>query len=408
MTTLPAPRYLDRSSPPHITTLVLTAAVGSVAINIFLPSMPEMASFFGQPYAVIQLTLTVYLALTGVAILVLGPLSDLYGRRPVMIWSFALFIAASIGAAFAQSFAVFMGFRCLQAAVVSSFVIGRAIVRDQVAREKAASLLGYVTMGQALAPMIAPAIGGALGDAFGWQASFHALTIFGIIALVLIYFDQGETYTRRSAGLRAQIRNFPDLLGSRRFWGYTLTSTFAAGTFFAYLGGAPYVGINVYGLSEATVGLYMAFTPTGYIIGNFISGRFAARIGMFRMLRLGALITLGFMSMTLVTWGLGISHPLGFFFFTFAIGLGNGIILPSASAGLLDVRPDLAGSASGLSGSIVTFGGAALSTLSGLLLTTFSGVLPLILCVLGASLLCLGSATYTISVETRMRPGASR
>ncbi|WP_224825291.1 multidrug effflux MFS transporter [Cognatishimia sp. MH4019] len=403
MTTLPASRYLDRFSPPHITTLVLSTAVGSVTINIFLPSMPEMATFFGKPYAVIQLTLTVYLALTGVAILVLGPLSDLYGRRPVMLWSFALFIAASIGAAFAQSFAVFMLFRALQAAVVSSFVVGRAVVRDQVAREKAASLLGYVTMGQALAPMIAPAIGGALGDAFGWQASFHALTVFGIVALALIYFDQGETFHGSGAGMRAQMRNYPDLFRSRRFWGYTLLSTFASGTFFAYLGGAPYVGVNVYGLSAGAVGLYMAFTPTGYVIGNFISGRFAMRIGIFRMLLLGALITLSFMSMTLVAWGLGVTHPLGFFFFTFSIGLGNGIILPSASAGLLDVRPDLAGSASGLSGSIMTFGGAALSTLSGLLLTAYSGVLPLILCILGASLLCLSCALYTISVEKRLR-----
>ncbi|MEL7213653.1 MAG: multidrug effflux MFS transporter [Pseudomonadota bacterium] len=408
MTTLPASRYLDRLSPPHITTLVLSTAVGSVAINIFLPSMPEMATFFGQPYAVIQLTLTAYLALTGVAILVLGPLSDLYGRRPVMIWSFVIFILASIGAAFATSFAVFMLFRALQAAVVSSFVIGRAVVRDQVAREKAASLLGYVTMGQALAPMVAPAIGGALGDAFGWQASFHALTILGLLALVLIYLDQGETNRTRGMGLRAQMRSYPELVRSRRFWGYTFVSTFAAGTFFAYLGGAPYVGINVYGLSAGTVGLYMAFTPTGYVIGNFISGRFATQIGMYRMLLLGALITLAFMSMTLVTYGIGITHPLGFFFFTFSIGLGNGIILPSASAGLLDVRPDLAGTASGLSGAIVTFGGAALSTLSGLLLTAFSGVLPLILCVLGASLLCISSALYTISIERQVRPDRSR
>ena len=403
MTALPASRYLDRSTPPHITTLVVTTAVASITINIFLATMPEMAKFFDKPYAVIQLTLTAYLAISGLTQLVVGPASDLFGRRPVMIATLIVFILASLGAAMATSFELFLFFRILQTAIVSGFVVSRAVIRDMVAREKAASLVGYVTMGQALAPMMAPALGGFLGDAFGWQATFYALAIAGAITLALVLVDQGETHRSTGAGLRAQVRTYPDLLRSRRFWGYSLTSTFAAGTFFAYLGGAPYVGINVYGLSATEVGLYMAITPIGYIIGNFISGRFAMRMGLYRMMILGALTTLIVMSLTLLPWGLGIAHPLGFFFFTFSIGLGNGIILPSAGAGLLDVRPDLAGSASGLSGAMVTFGGAALSTLSGLLLTQYSGTLPLIICILGSSALCLSCAMYTISVEKKMR-----
>lgn len=404
MSTLPPARFLDRTTPPHITTLVIMTAVASITINIFLATMPEMAVFFDRPYAVIQLTLTAYLALSGVAQIMVGPLSDLLGRRPVMIATLGIFVLASVGAALSTSFELFLFFRIVQTAIVSGFVVSRAVIRDMVPRERAASLIGYVTMGQALAPMVAPAFGGALGDAFGWQATFWALAAAGLITLVLVLFDQGETHLKRSSGFREQVRSYPELFRSRRFWGYSLTSTFAAGTFFAYLGGAPYVGATVYGLSATQVGLYMAITPVGYMIGNFISGRFSTRIGIYRMMTFGGLTTLCIMALTLVTFALGITHPLGFFFFTFSIGLGNGIILPSAGAGLLDVRPDLAGSAAGLSGALITLGGAALSTLAGVLLTIHAGVLPLILCILGSSLLCLACARYTIAVEQRMRP----
>ena len=178
---------------------------------------------------------------------------------------------------------------------------------------------------------------------------------------------------------------------------------FAVGTFFAYLGGAPFVGDVIFGLSASEVGLYLALTPLGYMLGAGISGRFAARIGLYRMIFIGALITLLGMSMTLVTAGMGVNHPMGFYGFTIAIGLGNGFVLPSANAGMLDVKPELAGSASGLGGSLTTFGGASLSALSGFLLTETSGVYPLIYCILAASFLCLLAAIYTIRVEIEMR-----
>jgi DHA1 family bicyclomycin/chloramphenicol resistance-like MFS transporter len=178
---------------------------------------------------------------------------------------------------------------------------------------------------------------------------------------------------------------------------------FAVGTFFAYLGGAPFVGDKFFDLSASQVGLYLALTPLGYMLGAGISGRFASRIGLYRMIVVGALITLMGMSMALVTVSLGVAHPMGFFGFTIFIGLGNGLILPSANAGMLDVKPELAGSASGLGGSLMTFGGASLSALSGFVLTETSGVYPLIYCILGAYILCLLATIYTIKVEIEMR-----
>ena len=139
------------------------------------------------------------------------------------------------------------------------------------------------------------------------------------------------------------------------------------------------------------------------MIGSGISGRYSAKIGLDKMMLSGALVTLVFMSFTLVTAWLDIAHPLGFFAFTFSIGLGNGLVMPSANAGMLDVKPELAGSAAGLGGSMMTFGGAALSALSGFLLTVTSGAWPLIWCIIGSSFLCLVAALYTNAIEKQVR-----
>ncbi len=399
----PAPRYFDRLTPPHVTTLVLIAGTGAIPMNIFLASLPEMAKYYDQPYSIMQFTLTGYLALTGLLQLFIGPISDRVGRRPVMLVTLVLFILVSLGAALSTSFEVFMIFRCLQAVIVSGFVISRAAVRDVVAREKAASMLGYVAMGMALAPMMAPPLGGFLADAFGWQSNFYALAIIALFTLCVVFFDQGETNLTKSESFTEQFKSYPNLVKSRRFWGYALTTAFAVGTFFAYLGGAPYVGATYYDLSASQVGLYLAITPMGYMLGSGISGRFSTRIGLYKMMLIGANLTLFIMSLTLVTAWMGVEHPLGFFIFTFAIGLGNGFVLPAANAGMLDVKPELAGSAAGLGGSLMTFGGAALSALSGFLLTETSGAYPLIYCILGSSLLCLLAALYTIGVEKKVR-----
>ena len=403
MSEIRAARYFDRNSPPHITTLVLIAGTGAIPINIFLASLPEMARFYDQPYAIMQFTLTGYLALTSLAQLILGPISDRIGRRPVMLWTLVLFALASLGAALSTSFELFMTFRCLQAVMISGFVISRAAVRDMVAREKAASLLGYVSMGMALAPMLAPPLGGILADMFGWQSNFYALTVIGCLTLIVVFFDQGETNQHKSTSFTAQFKAYPELFVSRRFWGYTLTLVFATGTFFAYLGGAPFVGEKFYGLTASQVGLCLAITPLGYMIGSGISGRFADRFGLYKMILTGCLITFLGMVPTLLTAWLDVQHPMGFFAFTFAIGFGNGLVLPSANAGMLDVRPQLAGSAAGLGGALTTMGGAGLSALAASLLTEETGSYPLIACILGASVLSLVMAVYTIAIERQVR-----
>lgn len=388
----PPIRFLDRTTPPHILTLVLASGLAALSLNIFLPSLPSMAADFGVDYALMQLSVSLYLAMTAAIQLVIGPVSDRIGRRPVMLVSVAVFLLATLGAIFAPSFAIFLACRLLQAAVATAFTLSRAVVRDIVSQDEAASMIGYVTMGMSVVPMIGPVVGGALDEVFGWQASFWVLAAGAAGLVLLVWADQGETAPGRATSFREQARQYPELLRAQRFWGYVGASTFASGAFFAYLGGSPYVGTRIFGLDAATLGFYFGAPAVGYLVGNYLSGRYAMRVGIDRMILAGGwTTTLGLLVLAGLEAG-GLSHPAVFFGLTIFVGLGNGIMLPSANSGMLSVRPQLAGSAAGLGGAITIAGGAALSALAGWVLQTGGSALALV------GLMVVSSALSLVSI----------
>jgi MFS transporter, DHA1 family, multidrug resistance protein len=398
-TPFPKPRYLDRNSPPHLTTLVLIAGIAALSLNVFLPSLPSMAKAFGVDYAVMQLSVSLYLASTAALQILIGPISDRMGRRPVMLWAIALFTIASVGAVMAPNFTVFLTCRLAQAVIATGFVLSRAVVRDMVPQDQAASMIGYVTMGMSIVPMVGPVLGGALDEAFGWQASFVILAASGAGLFVLVWFDLGETSVSRPTSLAAQIRQYPALLTSQRFWGYCLAAGFASGAFFAYLGGAPYVATTFFQMDSATLGLHFGAPALGYMFGNFLSGRYSVRFGVNRMVLMGAILaTLG-MSVLLLLEVLGLATPTLFFALMVPMGLGNGMLMPNASAGMLSVRPSLAGSAAGLGGAFMIGGGAALSALAGFILGPETGATPLVALMLIVSAAAIGSILWVIRRE---------
>ncbi len=396
MTTRPAVLFLDRSTPPHIMTLVLLTGVSALAMNIFLPSLPNMTAWFDTDYRVMQLSVSLYLLMNAALQIVIGPISDRYGRRPVILGALAIFLVATIGTILAPTVEVFLFFRMCQAVVVAGIVLGRAVVRDMVDEAQSASMIGYVTMGMAIVPMVGPVFGGLLDEAFGWQASFGMLFLCGLAILALVWADLGETATARPTSFRAQIAEYPELLTARRFWGYCLAAAFASGAFFAFLGGAPFVGTQVYGLSPAMLGIYFGAPAVGYALGNYLSGRFSVRVGINRMVLWGCLIAAGGMLALVASHAMGLRSAEVFFGFFVFVGLGNGMTLPNATAGMLSVRPHLAGTASGLGGAIMIGGGAALSALAGMLLVPGSGPEPLLAIMLATSLASVGAIVYVM------------
>lgn len=159
--------FLDRTTPPHILTLVIATAVSALATNVFLPSLPGIARHFEADYAVAQLTVSIYLAATAFLQLGIGPASDRFGRRPVMLACLGIFVVGSVAALWAPTIEILLAARVLQAFSAAGMVLGRAIVRDTVDTDEAASRIGYITMGMALVPMVAPMIGGLLDEIHG-------------------------------------------------------------------------------------------------------------------------------------------------------------------------------------------------------------------------------------------------
>lgn len=365
MTTRPTVRFLDRTTPPHVLTLVLMAGLGAMNMSAFLPSLPHMTEFFDTEYEIVQIAVSGYLAVTAGLQLMIGPISDRFGRRTVMLVCQAVFLVATLGCLFATSIEVFLFFRMMQSAVAAGLVLSRAIVRDMVPQDEAASMIGYVTMGMALVPMVAPMIGGALDEAFGWQSVFWFLLFGGAVVMALCWADQGETAKGGGVRFADQVRDYPELLTSRRFWGYVLSAAFASGAFFAFLGGGPYVASTEYGLSSFWAGVCFGAPAVGYATGNYISGRFSVRFGVNWMIRTGAMIGFVGLLLALILTALGFGSALLFFGFCTFVGLGNGMVIPNASAGMLSVRPHLAGTASGLGSFFMIGGGAVLAAFAG-------------------------------------------
>jgi len=390
------PRFLNNLTPPSIFTLICLSAIGALAMNIFLPSLPAMAETFDVTYAAATLSVTLFLAMNAVFQLFVGPLSDRFGRRPIVLASLIIFCFSSFGCILATSFEIFLVCRLLQSVVVAGLVLSRAAIRDVHSQDQAASVIGYVTMGMAILPLIGPAVGGGLEVQFGWIASFWVLFGIGIFVFVLAYLDMGETNKHRTTSMVAQFQAYPELLSSRRFWGYCLTATFSAGAYFAYLGGAAYVGREIFSLSPAVLGFYLGAPAIGYIIGNGLSGKLSVAVGVNKMILTGTLITALGMLLCISLFLFTIPIPLSFFGCVSFMGVGNGMVLPNSTSGMMSVRPHLAGSASGIGGTINTAGGASIATATSAILIPGTGTLPLLFIMLASTILSVLTITYVI------------
>ena len=403
MAKFPKPVFLNRETQPSMLMLVLLASISALAMNSFLPSLPNMAEHFGSSTALMGLSVGVYLGTSAIFQILVGPLSDRIGRRTVSLWALIIFSVVSISCVYAPNTFVFMVLRALQAIAACTFVVARAIVRDTTETQASGSKIAYISMGTAICPMFGPALGGLLDGWFGWEANFWFIGGLGFFILLIAYFDLGETVPENTQGFRQQFSEYPELLLSRRFWGYCLASAFGAGAFFAYLGGGPFVGSIVYNLSPEMLGLYFGAPAIGYFFGNFLSGRFTILFGIDAMILWGLWIIFSGLSLSMVCSYFGYGTVETFFGFMIFVGLGNGLTIPNATAGMLSVRPHLAGTASGLGGAMLIAIGAALSTLAGAFLIPGSNEMPLLMLMWFSSLSGVAVIIYVRQRNKRLK-----
>jgi DHA1 family bicyclomycin/chloramphenicol resistance-like MFS transporter len=348
---------------PHLLTLILLTSVAVMSLNIFLPSLGGIAADFGVSFTMAALSISGFLLISAVLQMLMGPLSDRYGRRPVVLWGVAVFTLASLGCALAGDIWTFLLFRLGQGGIVSGMVLSRAVVRDVYDPQDAAKRIAQIGAAMALAPLLGPALGGILDSLFGWRSVFALLALSGLGVFILCWFDLSETNTNRQASFAAQFRAYPLVLRSGLFWAYSGILVFSLGGFYAYLAGAPLVGEDILGLSTPMVGMLMGATAVGFMAGNLINTRLAVRTGVLRMIIYGRWVSMLGCLGAAVVLAMGLVNPFVIFVGAVFLGFGNGLTLPGANVGVMNVAPHLAGSASGLSGALGVVVGAILTPL---------------------------------------------
>ncbi|GAB4189672.1 MAG: Bcr/CflA family multidrug efflux MFS transporter [Thalassobaculales bacterium] len=363
-------------SPWLIAYLAALVALGQLSIGVYVPSMPSLVGTFHTDAATVKLTLTVFLAGIAVSQLAHGPLSDRFGRRPVLLGGLALFATASAGCALAPSVEWLIVGRFLQAVgACSGQVVARAIARDLFEGAQMARVMALVGLVLSLGPAIAPVLGGVVHGLAGWAANFLILASVGVVMLWVTLQAMRETNHHRNLmaiHLPTMLANYAMLAGHRVFLGYTLVLGFIFGTMFAYVAGSPFIMIGRLGLSPAVYGALSLLNVAGYALGTVLARRLAARHPPRLVVAAGTAIAfaggLGMLAFPLA----GIISVPAMIAPMMVFLTGMGLVIPSCMAGGMQPFPRLAGSASALMG----FGQMGLGMAGTLLVGWLDGFRP--------------------------------
>jgi MFS transporter, DHA1 family, multidrug resistance protein len=379
--TSPAPTQSKQPATWRLLALLMAmTAIGPATLNIIVPSLPGLIRRLATDAGTTQLVLSLYLLSLASAQLFLGPLSDRFGRRPVALAGLALTVLASLAAAFANSIGTLIAARIAQAVGASSgIVIGRAMIRDLYERDRAAAMIGLVTTAMVIAPMIAPLVGGILDMTLGWEAIFLFVALAAALVLSWAFVTLPETHVASQEPAPRQLwHDWGALLRSRKFHGYVLAGALGSAPYFTFLGGGPYVVVTLMGRTAAEYGAWFALTSFGYMSGNFTASRLSQRLGVDAMILFGIVCEFIGVGLTcLLVERFSNVGPAIIFLPQLIISYGNGVLLPNAIAGAVSIRPQAAGSASGITGFVQMAIGAASTQVVSVLLAGAGSSMPM-------------------------------
>lgn len=355
------PSSLPADPGPASTTVVVLALMlllgtQPISTDLYLPSLPSLPREFGVPAATAQLTLSVLVICFGLAQLVLGPVADRIGRRPVLLGGLGLYTAASAMALAARSMDWLIVCRGAQGMAIAACVVGaRAMLRDLYSPAQGAHVLARASTWMGAFPILGPLAGGFIETAFGWRGAFAVLTLFGATGLLYIASRLPESLHQRNPQATRPgplLHAWGEILRHPTFWVYTAVASFTYAGLFSFLAGSSFVLVDVLGLSRREYGFAMAFVACGFLAGSAWCRRLIPQRGLVRSLRLAAGISLG---AGLVMAGLslaGVHHPLALMLPQFVIVAAHGIHQPCAQVGAIAPFPARAGTATALSGFI--------------------------------------------------------
>ena len=365
---LASPRQDDESPIPRhrvlLLTLTMTSSLGMVASTIYVPSIPAIAAALETSIARVQLTFVGYLLAFAASMLVLGPLSDRYGRRRTIICGLALTAVSSIACAVSPTIEFLIAARVVQGiGACAGLVVGRAITREVWGREAAARVIAGRAIAATLMQAFAPVLGGYLQGWLGWRCNF--VVIGGIactaMALVTRYVPEGRSAVALQVRASGMLANYRTLIGTRRFLSYAFTAAGSHAGFHIFAAGAPAVLIVGLGIRPEDYGFYASLPPMGFLLGSFLSNRLTRRLGIDGLITIGCTVLIPAASIMVTLAVLGVTNPYAVIGPMILICCGSGLITPNATAGSLGVNAGIVGTASGL-GSFMQMTGAAGAT----------------------------------------------
>ncbi len=386
------------SAPLWLLTLITFS--GTLAMHIFVPALPEAARALGASVGEMQLTMSVYIFGLAVGQLAYGPLSDRFGRRPVLVAGLVLYTLAGLAACVIDDVHYLIVVRLLQAlGGCAGMVIGRAIVRDTALPQEAGRRLATMNLMVALGPGAAPLIGGALATAFGWRSIFYALALLGCVnvlfALWLLPESHAPTRSTKSGGLA---RNYGRLLTSPAFLGFAVGGGCATTSMYAFISVSPFIFAHQLGRPDYEVGIYPAILLAGVWLGSMAATRLIPRLPIDKLaVWANAFSVVG----ALVFLGVALTHHLSVLLVIgpmFVFGMGAGVASPAALTQAISVNPHVIGSASGLYGFSQMGVGALCTALVGL-----GGDPALTAAIILAACGVIGQASFWIALRHRPR-----
>jgi len=341
---------------PGLVVLILSLLLGiqPVTTDLYLPALPALTDGFGAPMAQAQLTLSALLLAFGLSQLLWGPLSDRFGRRPVLLLGLSAYTLAAVGSALASSMALLIVWRTVQGAAMGAAVMGaRAVVRDLYQPEMGARVMSKGLSGLGLIACISPPLGGLISDFFGWRAALLVLAVFGAMTLGVVALRFTETVQHKNPLAlqpRTVLRAWADIVRHPTFLAYTLLGTASYAVLFTVLASSSFVFIKVLGMGKTAYGLAMFSTAFAYLVGTFLCRRLLPRFGVRRAVALA-----GAMSLTggTLVGGLALAgwhNPWAILLPLYLVMMAHGVHQPCSQSGAVGPFPQAAGAASALNG----------------------------------------------------------
>ena len=351
--------------PPGLMVVILATLLGiqPVTTDLYLPALPALTGSFLAPMSQAQLTLSALLLAFGVSQLVWGPLSDRFGRRPILLCGLAAYLVAAIGSALAPSMLLLIVWRTVQGAAMGAVVMcARALVRDLYLPQDGARIMSKGLTGLGALACISAPVGGLLAEYHGWRAALLAVAVFGAAALALVALRFKETLVAKNLQAlepATLLKTWKNILGNPTFLAFSVLSAASYGGLFTFLASSSFVFITLLGLSKTQFGMVMFFTSISYVSGTFLCRRLLLRfnvqqtIGIAGFISLGGGTLMGTMAWAGVVNVWAIMLPLGLFM------VGHGIHQPCGQSGAIGPFPKSAGAASAMNGffmMVVAFG----------------------------------------------------